>query len=101
MKELAASRILYNKAGAARLLGIKPDRLLPYAKRFNIAPFWPQSGARKEKSDTKTYAVTLNLSPNELKELDIFIDEKGMGAYSHALRFFFEKGLEMWKHDHG
>lgn len=98
MKELAESHILY-KAGAAKLLGIKTDRLLPYAKRFGIEPFWPQSGVRKEKSNTKTYAVTLNLSPNELAELDTFIEEKGMGAYSHALRFFFETGLDKWKRE--
>ena len=100
MRELADSHILYNKAGAAKMLGIKTDRLLPYAKRFGIEPFWPQSGVKKEKSDVKTYAVTLNLTPNELKDLDAFIEEKGMGAYSHALRFFFETGMRSWKETH-
>jgi hypothetical protein len=97
MRKLAESHILCNKEGASRLLGIKPERLLPYAKRFGIEPFWPQSGARKEKNDVKSYAVTLNLSPNELFELDAFIEEKGMGAYSHALRYFFETGLSKWR----
>lgn len=100
MRELADSHILYNKASAAKKLGIKTDRLLPYAKRFGIEPFWPQSGVKKEKSDVKTYAVTLNLTPNELKDLDAFIEEKGMGAYSHALRFFFETGMRSWKETH-
>ena len=47
-----------------------------------------------------TKADNENLTPNELKDLDAFIEEKGMGAYSHALRFFFETGMRSWKETH-
>jgi len=101
MKEMAASGILCSKESAARKLGIKADRLLPYARRFGIDPFWQQSGVVKEYRDKKTYAVTLNLSPNELLELDAFIADMGMGAYSHALHYFLETGMENWKKSNG
>ena len=39
MRELAASKIIRSKDGVAKLLGIRADRVLPYAKRFGVAPF--------------------------------------------------------------
>lgn len=101
MKEMAASGILCSKESAARKLGIKADRLLPYARRFGIEPFWQQSGVHKETGDKKTYNVALNLTPNELLELDAFMADMGMGAYSHALRYFFETGMSNWKRSNG
>ena len=97
MRELAASHVIRDKASIAKLLGIRADRLLPYAKRFGVAPFWPQSGAAKEAQERQTYTVTIHLSPMERVELDMFMRDKGMGAYSHALRYFLDTGLRRWR----
>ena len=97
MRELAASHAIRDKARIAKLLGIRADRLLPYAKRFGVAPFWPQSGAAKEAQERQTYTVTIHLSPMERVELDMFMRDKGMGAYSHALRYFLDTGLRRWR----
>lgn len=93
MREMAASRVVRDKAGIARLLGIKADRLLPYAKRFGIEPFWPQSGATKKTVERQTYTVTIHLSQAEMEQLDAFMASQGMTAYSHALRYFMVQGL--------
>ena len=97
MRELAASHVIRDKASIAKLLGIRADRLLPYAKRFGVAPFWPQSGAAKEAQERQTYTVTIHLSQTDRAELDAFMRDKGMGAYSHALRYFMEAGLRRWR----
>ena len=97
MRELAASHVIRDKASIAKLLGIRADRLLPYAKRFGIAPFWPQSGAAKEAQERQTYTVTIHLSQMEREELEVFMRAQGMGAYSHALRYFMEAGLHKWR----
>lgn len=97
MRELAASHVIRDKASIAKLLGIRADRLLPYAKRFGIAPFWPQSGSQKQVQERQTYTVTIHLSQTDRAELDAFISEQGMGAYSHALRYFMEAGLHKWR----
>lgn len=97
MRGLAASHVIRDKASIAKLLGIRADRLLPYAKRFGIAPFWPQSGAAKEAQERQTYTVTIHLSPMEREELKVFMREQGMGAYSHALRYFLDTGLRRWR----
>ena len=99
MRELAASHVIRDKASIAKLLGIRADRLLPYAKRFGVAPFWPQSGAAKEAQERQTYTVTIHLSQTDRAELDAFMRDKGMGAYSHALRYFMEAGLRRWRED--
>ena len=96
MRELAASHVIRDKASIAKLLGIRADRLLPYTRRFGIAPFWPQSGAAKEAQERQTYTVTIHLSQTDRAELDAFMRDKGMGAYSHALRYFMEAGLHKW-----
>ena len=99
MRELAASKIIRSKDGVAKLLGIRAERVLPYAKRFGVAPFWPQSGAQKQAQERQIYTVTIHLSPMERVELDAFMSEQGMGAYSHALRYFMEAGLHKWRKD--
>ena len=99
MRELAASKIIRSKDGVAKLLGIRADRLLPYAKRFGIAPFWPQSGAAKEAQERQIYTVTIHLSPMEREELEVFMRAQGMGAYSHALRYFLDTGLRRWREE--
>ena len=96
MRELAASHVIRDKASIAKLLGIRADRLLPYTRRFGIAPFWPQSGTVKEAQERQTYTVTIHLSQTDRAELDAFMRDKGMGAYSHALRYFMEAGLHKW-----
>ena len=97
MRELAASHVIRDKASIAKLLGIRADRLLPYTRRFGIAPFWPQSGSQKQVQERQTYTVTIHLSQTDRAELDAFISEQGMGAYSHALRYFMEAGLHKWR----
>ena len=97
MRELAASHVIRDKASIAKLLGIRADRLLPYAKRFGIAPFWPQSGAQKQEQERQTHTVTIHLSQMEREELEVFMRAQGMGAYSHALRYFMEAGLHKWR----
>ena len=97
MRELAASHVIRDKASIAKLLGIRANRLLPYAKRFGIAPFWPQSGAVKEEQERQTYTVTIHLSQTDRAELEVFMRAQGMGAYSHALRYFMEAGLHKWR----
>lgn len=97
MRELAASKIIRSKDSIAKLLGIRADRLLPYAKRFGVSPFWPQSGAQKQAQERQTYTVTIHLSPMERLELEVFMREQGMGAYSHALRYFLDTGLRRWR----
>ena len=97
MRELAASHVIRDKASIAKLLGIRADRLLPYARRFGIAPFWPQSGSQKQVQERQTYTVTIHLSPMEREELKVFMREQGMGAYSHALRYFLDTGLRRWR----
>ena len=99
MRGLAASHVIRDKASIAKLLGIRADRLLPYAKRFGIAPFWPQSGAAKEAQERQIYTVTIHLSPMEREELEVFMRAQGMGAYSHALRYFLDTGLRRWRED--
>ena len=99
MRELAASHVIRDKASIAKLLGIRADRLLPYTRRFGIAPFWPQSGTVKEAQERQTYTVTIHLSQTDRAELDAFMRDKGMGAYSHALRYFMEAGLRRWRED--
>ena len=97
MRELAASHVIRDKASIAKLLGIRADRLLPYTRRFGIAPFWPQSGSQKQVQERQTYTVTIHLSQTDRAELDAFMSEQGMGAYSHALRYFMEAGLRRWR----
>ena len=97
MRELAASHVIRDKASIAKLLGIRADRLLPYTRRFGIAPFWPQSGAQKQEQERQTYTVILHLSQMEREELEVFMRAQGMGAYSHALRYFMEAGLHKWR----
>ncbi|MBM6665955.1 TniQ family protein [Flavonifractor plautii] len=97
MRELAASHVIRDKASIAKLLGIRADRLLPYAKRFGVAPFWPQSGAQKQEQERQTHTVTIHLSQMEREELEVFMRAQGMGAYSHALRYFMEAGLHKWR----
>lgn len=99
MRELAASHVIRDKASIAKLLGIRANRLLPYAKRFGIAPFWPQSGAVKEEQERQTYTVTIHLSQTDRAELEVFMRAQGMGAYSHALRYFMEVGLHRWREE--
>ena len=99
MRELAASHVIRDKASIAKLLGIRADRLLPYTRRFGIAPFWPQSGSQKQVQERQTYTVTIHLSQTDRAELDAFMRDKGMGAYSHALRYFMEAGLRRWRED--
>lgn len=99
IRELAASHVIRDKASIAKLLGIRADRLLPYTRRFGIAPFWPQSGTVKEAQERQTYTVTIHLSQTDRAELDAFMRDKGMGAYSHALRYFMEAGLRRWRED--
>ena len=99
MRELAASHVIRDKASIAKLLGIRADRLLPYTRRFGIAPFWPQSGAAKEAQERQTYTVTIHLSQTDRAELDAFMRDKGMGAYSHALRYFLDTGLRRWREE--
>ena len=99
MRELAAAHVIRDKASIAKLLGIRADRLLPYTRRFGIAPFWPQSGTVKEAQERQTYTVTIHLSQTDRAELDAFMRDKGMGAYSHALRYFMEAGLRRWRED--
>ena len=101
MRELAASKIIRSKDSIAKLLGIRADRLLPYAKRFGVSPFWPQSGAQKQAQERQTYTVTIHLSPMERLELEVFMREQGMGAYSHALRYFLDTGLRRWREGGG
>ena len=93
----AASHVIRDKASIAKLLGIRADRLLPYTRRFGIAPFWPQSGSQKQVQERQTYTVTIHLSQTDRAELDAFMSEQGMGAYSHALRYFMEAGLRRWR----
>ena len=100
MRELAASKIIRSKDGVAKLLGIRADRLLPYAKRFGIGPFWPQSGAAKEAQERQIYTVTIHLSPMEREELKVFMRAQGMEAYSHAMRYFMEAGLRPVSYTH-
>ena len=99
MRELAASHVIRDKASIAKLLGIRADRLLPYTRRFGIAPFWPKSGAVKEEQERQTYTVTIHLSQTDRAELDAFMSEQGMGAYSHALRYFLDTGLRRWREE--
>lgn len=99
MRELAASHVIRDKASIAKLLGIRADRLLPYTRRFGIAPFWPQSGSQKQVQERQTYTVTIHLSQTDRAELDAFMSEQGMGAYSHALRYFMEAGLRRWREE--
>ena len=99
MRELAASHVIRDKASIAKLLGIRADRLLPYTRRFGIAPFWPQSGSQKQVQERQTYTVTIHLSQTDRAELDAFMSEQGMGAYSHALRYFLDTGLRRWRED--
>lgn len=97
MREMAASHIVRDKSSVAKLLGIKADRLLPYARRFGIEPFWPQSGATKKTVERQTYTVTIHLSQAEMEQLDAFMASQGMTAYSHALRYFMVQGLRRQK----
>lgn len=99
MRELAASHVIRDKASIAKLLGIRADRLLPYTRRFGIAPFWPQSGTVKEAQERQTYTVTIHLSQTDRAELDAFMSEQGMGAHSHALRYFLDTGLRRWREE--
>ena len=99
MRELAASHVIRDKASIAKLLGIRADRLLPYARRFGIAPFWPQSGSQKQVQERQTYTVTIHLSPMERLELEVFMRAQGMEAYSHAMRYFMEAGLRRWREE--
>ena len=99
MRELAASKIIRSKDGVAKLLGIRADRLLPYARRFGVAPFWPQSGTAKAAQERQTYTVTIHLSPMERLELEVFMRAQGMEAYSHAMRYFMEAGLRRWREE--
>ena len=93
MQALSISGRPYSKKNVAALLGIRVDQVMPYAERFGIAPFWIQSGKRKTYEERQTYAVTIHLSQEERQQLDAYMLEYQMTAYSHALRYFMLEAL--------
>ena len=83
------------KKNVAELLGIRIDQVMPYAERFGIKPFWIQSGKKCSDGERQTYSVTIHLSDQERRQLDAYMLEHHMTAYSHALRYFMLEALQM------
>ena len=99
MRELAASHAIRDKPASPSCWASGQTGFCPMQNASGVAPFWPQSGAAKEAQERQTYTVTIHLSPMERVELDMFMRDKGMGAYSHALRYFMETGLRRWREE--
>lgn len=93
MQALSMSGRPCTKKNVAKLLGIRVDQVMPYAERFEIEPFWVQSGKKCSDGERQTYAVTIHLSQEERSSLDAYMAKHHMDAYGHALRYFMQQAL--------
>lgn len=93
MQALSMSGRPCTKKNVAKLLGIRVNQVMPYAERFEIEPFWVQSGKKCSDGERQTYAVTIHLSQEERSSLDAYMAKHHMDAYGHALRYFMQQAL--------
>ncbi len=97
MRAMAAEKRPCTKSDVASRLNIRVDQVAEYARRFQIAPFWVQSGLAIADDARQTYAVTIHLSMRERNQLDAYMKEHQVSAYGHALRYFMSLHLAKWE----
>lgn len=94
MLRLSKSGIPCNKNKVAKTLGIRVEQVMPYAKRFGIAPFWIQSGLKKSTEDKKQYPVIVYLTENECKALEKTMADNNIQAYGHLLKYILKQYID-------